>query len=110
MSNLQELQLRRTRRTFAHWDEFVPASLVAESDAAVQQLIERLIALGASPSREQVRAEIDRCVRRFNELDRSVPNSWIFTIEREDIAGALWKLIDLCGFEGGEEWLDEREW
>lgn len=36
--------------------------------------------------------------------------SGIFTIEREDICEVLWELIDLCGFEGSEEWLREREW
>jgi hypothetical protein len=110
MSNLPELLQRRDRRAFARWDEFISAELVAKSEEAVQGLINRLIALGASPTREQVQAEIDRCVQRFNELDTSVPNSWIFTIEREDIAEVLWKLIDLCGFDGSEEWLRERDW
>jgi hypothetical protein len=57
-----------------------------------------------------VQAEIDWCVQRLNELDRTVENGWIFTIEREDIGEVLWGLIDLCGFDGSEEWLRERDW
>jgi hypothetical protein len=110
MSDLAGLQQRRSQRSFAQWDEELPPELVAQSEEAVRQLIERLIALGSEPTRVQVQTEIDVCVRRFNELDRSREHSWIFTIEREDLGEVLWGLISLCGFDGSEEWLDERDW
>jgi hypothetical protein len=107
---LPALQRRRGQRSFTQWDEFVSPELVAQSEEAVRQLIDRLIALGPAPSREQVQAEVTACVQRFNELDASVANSWIFTIEREDIGEVIWGLVHLCGFEGGEEWLSGRDW
>jgi hypothetical protein len=109
-SDLPGLRQRRDRRAFAGWDGFRPAELVARSEEAVRQLIDRLIALGPDPMREQVQARIDECVRRFNELDAGHGHRWICTIEREDISEVLWELIDLSGFEGSEEWLDERDW
>jgi hypothetical protein len=110
VSDLSALQRRRGQRSFAQWDEFVPPQLVAQSEEVVGQLIDRLIALGATPSREQVRTEVAVCVQRFNELDATVANSWIFTIEREDIGEVIWGLVDLCGFDGGEDWLSGRDW
>jgi hypothetical protein len=110
MSDLAALQQRRGRRSFAQWDGFRPPELVVQSEDAVRQLIDRLVALGPYPTREQVQAEVDACVLRFNDLDAGHDHSWICTIEREDISEALWELIDLCGFEGCEEWLDERNW
>ena len=110
MSNLPGLQQRRNNRSLERWDDFVASELVAQSEEAVRSLIECLLALGENPGREQVQAEIDVCVRRFSELYESVEDSWIFTIEREDIGEVLWELIDLCGFEGSEEWLRERDW
>lgn len=110
MSDLHALQQRHEQRFFAQWDNFVPAEMVAKSEEAIRNLIERLIALGSNPTREQVQAEIDKCVRDCNDLDRSQADSWICTIEREDISEVLSQLIDLCGFEGSEEWLCERDW
>ena len=109
-SDLTGLRQRRDQRAFAEWDEFRPPELVAQSEEAVRRLIDRLVALGPDPARDQVQAAIDECVRRFNELDWSQGHSWISTIEREGISEVLWELIDLCGFEGSEEWLDERDW
>ncbi len=57
-----------------------------------------------------MRTAVSACVQRFNELDELDPNSWIFTIEREDIAEVVCKVIDLAGFEGDEDWLEDREW
>ena len=88
----------------------MPHELVTKSEEAVRNLTKRLIALGQNPTREQVQAEIDECVRQFNDLDRSRDDPWVCTIEREDIGEVLWQLIDLCGFEGSEEWLGERDW
>ncbi|HUG93381.1 MAG TPA: DUF5713 family protein [Planctomycetaceae bacterium] len=110
MSDLPGLRASREQRAFAGWDEYRPAELVAQSEAAIQRLVEGLLALGPNPTREQVQAEIDACVRRFNELDANWEHRWINTQDREDISEVLWELIDLCGFEGSEEWLDERDW
>ena len=110
MSDLPALRHRRGQRLFAQWDEFLPPELVAQSEEAVRQLIDRLIALGPMPSREQVQAEMSGCVQRFNDLDASVADSWIFTIEREDIGEAIAGLVELCGFEDSEDWLSGRDW
>src|SRR5689334_14660734 len=110
VSDLSALQGRRGQRSFPQWDEFVSPELVARSEDAVRQLIDRLIALGPAPSRGQVQAEVAACVERFNELDAGVADSWIFTIEREDIGEVIWGLVELCGFDGGEEWLSGRDW
>ena len=66
--------------------------------------------LGVTPSRDQVQAEIDVGVREFNDLDESREDSWIMTIEREDISEVLWGIIELCGYDADEEWLGERDW
>jgi hypothetical protein len=111
MSDLPGLLKRGEQRAFADWDDFVPRELAAKSDEAIRQLIGRLAALGSEPTREQVQEEIDWCVQRFNELDNSSPNSWICTIEREDICEVLGELLDLCGYDGSEEeWLRDRTW
>ena len=110
MSDLARLQQRRGQRSFSRWDDFLPTELINKSDETVRGLIDRLIALGPNPARQEVQTEIDECVRQFNELNRTRQNPWICTIEREDIGEVLWELIDLCGFEGSEAWLDERDW
>jgi hypothetical protein len=100
--------LRRLReeRSFAGWDEFVTPEPVTASDASVRRLIDDLITLGPDPSEEVARRAVDECVRWFNDLD----DGWICTLEREDIYKQVDRVIDLCGFEYGEEWIGEREW
>ena len=111
MVDVPALKLRRHQRSFASWDEFVPTGLVAQSEEAVRQLIDRLLTLGPNPTREQAQEEIDGCVRRFNDLHwDGHTHPWICTIEREDICEALYVLVDLCGFRGSEEWTGERDW
>ena|GEM_PF-3035751 len=110
MSDLLVLRHRHDQRSFAQWDEFLSPELVAQSEEAVRQLIDRLIALGSTPSREQVQAKVSDCVQRFNDLDAGVADSWIFTIEREDIGKVIAGLVGLCGFEDSEDWLSGRDW
>jgi hypothetical protein len=111
MSDLPELLKRRDKRAFAHWDGFVPSELISKSEAAIARLIDRLVALGSEPTREQIQEEIDRCVQRFNDLDQSWKHPWICTIEREDICEELQDLIELCGYDGSEEeWIRGRDW
>ena len=110
MVDVPALRQRRDQRSFESWDEFVPAELVAQSEEAVRQLIDRLLALSPYSAEEQVQAEIDGCVRRFNELDASREDSWIMTIEREDIGEVVLGLVELCGFADSQEWLRERDW
>jgi hypothetical protein len=95
---------------FGNWAPDVPDDRIAAATECVRRLIDDVLALGAEPEEDGVRNAVDECVRRFNELDELDANSWIFTIEREDIGEVIWKVIDLAGFEGDEDWLDEREW
>jgi hypothetical protein len=110
VSDLQGLQQRRAQRSFAQWDGFVPAELVALAEVIIRHLIDRLTALGSAPSREDVQVEVTRCVQQFNGLNRAWEHPWICTIEREDIGEVVWGLTRLCGFAGGEDWLGERDW
>jgi hypothetical protein len=109
-SNLPGLNRRRAQPSFAHWEGTVPADLIAECEDAIVSLIDRLIALGLNPSEQQVRAEIDGCIRRFDDLQWSRGDPWIDTTEQEDICDVLHELIDLTGFEASEEWTDVRDW
>jgi hypothetical protein len=110
VADLPGLQNRREQRSFPQWDEFVAPELVALSEVIVRQLIDRLVALGPAPSRDQVQAEITRCVWQFNGLDRAWQHPWICTIEREDICLVLERLAGQCGFDAGEDWAGERDW
>src|SRR5215471_7084978 len=111
MSDVPELLKRRDQRAFAHWDGFVPPVLVSKAEEAIRRLIDRLVALGTEPTREQVQEAIDGCVLHFNNLDKSWQHSWICTIEREDICEELRTLVDLCGYDGSEEdWIRDRDW
>ena len=78
--------------------------------ASVRQLIDDIITFGDDPQEQDVRAAVCACVQQFNELDELESNGWIFTIEREDISEVIWKVIELAGFESGEDWLEDREW
>lgn len=109
MVDLPAIRRLAGQRSFASWEEFVPADLVVQSEEIICRLIERLLTLGSDPTQEQVQREIDGAVRQFNELDaRRGP--WIMTIEREDICEVLLSLVSLCGFDDSEEWLGERDW
>lgn len=110
MADIEGLRRLRGERYFEGWDEFVAPELVEASEASVRRLIDDLIALGPGLSEEAARGAVDECVRRFNELDEREENSWICTIEREDIYEQFGRVIDLCGFEYGEEWVGERDW
>ena len=65
-----------------------------------------LIALGPKPTEGAARRAVDECVRRFNDID----DDWICTIEREDIYEQIGRVVDACGFDCQEDWLDERDW
>ena len=106
MSNLMELKKLRDVEFFADWTKFRTVEQVVGSRDTVHQLIDELMALEDEPDETDVRAAVSRCVQRFNELDAG----WIDSIERDDICETVWKLIDLAGFVGDEEWLDDREW
>lgn len=110
MSDLSALRHRRGQRSFEAWDGDVSPKLVAEAEEAVRHLIDKLIGLGTKPTQEQVEAEVNDCVQKFNDLDASAPQSWIHTIEREDIGDVIAELVELCGFDGNEDWLSDRDW
>ena len=95
---------------FSHWSPDVADDRIAAATDNVKQLIDNVVSLGIDPEEDAVRSAVGACVCRFNELDELDPNSWIFTIEREDISEVIWKVIDLAGFEGDEDWLEDRDW
>ena len=81
-----------------------PSQFISQSTLA--GIEDRSIAFGPVLSEEAARRAVDACVRRFNDVD----DGWICTIEREDIYEQVGRVIDLCGFEYGEDWTNERDW
>jgi hypothetical protein len=106
MADIATLQRLREGRFFDGWDGFVAPEHVEASEASLRRLIDDLIALGPKPTEEAARRAVDACVRRFNDLD----DGWICTIEREDIYEQVGRVVDACGFDCQEDWLDERDW
>ena len=105
MADIAALTALRGQRFFEAWDGHVPAKNVAASEASVGRLIDELIALGPAPTEKAARRAVAACVRRFNKLD----DGWICTIEREDICEQIETVVELCGFECDEDWID-RDW
>jgi hypothetical protein len=106
MTDLVALQRLREQQFFDGWDEFVAPKNVEASEAIVRRLIDDLISLGPQPTEEATRQAVGECVRRFNDID----DGWICTLEREDIYERVSRVVDACGFDCQEDWLDEREW
>jgi hypothetical protein len=109
-SDLPGLRARRGRPSFAGWDGSHPPDLVAQAEVVITGLADRLLALGPTPSEQQVRAEVEGCIREFDDLQWSRGDPWIDTREQADICDALHELIDLSGFEASEEWTEVRDW
>ncbi len=101
-----ELRKLRKERFFESWGDFVDANRIKSAEASIRRLIDELLALGRGRTEAAARHAVALCVRRFNRMD----DGWICTIEREDIDEQIGRVIDACGFEYGEDWLDEREW
>lgn len=106
MIDLDAVRRLRGERFFEGWDGFVAAERVAAAEAAMRQLVDDLLALGPEMTEAAARAAVDACVLRFNDLD----DGWICTIERDDIFVQICRVVDGCGFDCDEDWLDEREW
>ena len=54
----------------------------------------------------RVRRAVKECVRRFTDLG----DGWICATEREDIDEQIGRVVDACGFNCLEGWLEERGW
>ena len=106
MVDREALGRLRAGRFFASWDESVAPERVAASEALLGRLVAELLTLGPEPTEEAAREAVAACVRRFNNLD----DGWIGTIEREDLYEAIGQVVDACGFDCDEDWLDERDW
>ncbi|HEY2587451.1 MAG TPA: hypothetical protein VGI81_17025 [Tepidisphaeraceae bacterium] len=106
MSDLAALKQRRERPPFQGWKGSVPDEKIAAAVNIINRLIGQVIALGNEPDEDDVRTAVSECVTRFNDLD----DGWIMTIEREDIAEAIFAVVDLAGFEADEAWIDDRDW
>lgn len=106
MADLTALRRRREGRFFEDWDDSISAERVAASESNLRRLIDDLLALGPGPTEEAARRVVDACVRRFNDLD----DGRICTIEREGIFDQIGRVIDACGLDYDEDWLDERDW
>jgi len=105
MSDLTALTQLRERSLFATWPVRRRDRQTAAVDA-IRQLISKVIAIGANPNGSDVRLAISACVRTFNALD----DGWIATIEREDIAEAIFDVVRLAGFQCDDGWIADREW
>ena len=106
MAGPAALRQLRGQRFFGGWGEFDSADRVEASEAILHHLIDDLLALGPDPTEAAARLAVEECVRRFNALD----DGWICTIEREDICEQIRRVVDACGFDCQEAWLDERDW
>ncbi len=106
MVDITALRRLREQRFFDNWDEFIAPEHVEASEANIRRLIDDLIALGPELTEEAARRAVDECVRRFNNVD----DGWICTTEREDIYEQVGRIVELCGLECEEDWLDERDW
>ena len=106
MAKITELERFREQGFFEGWDEFVATEHVKASEASVQVLVEELLSLGPGLSEETARQAVDQCVRRFNDID----DGWICTIERDDIFEQIAHVVDACGFDCQEDWINERDW
>ena len=100
----------RGKRHFKAWDTFVDDKRVKRSETSIEKLIDDLILLGDEPDEAKARKAVARCVKRFNRLDELDEFGWIFTIERDDISVVIDELVEACGFEPDEDWLEGRDW
>ncbi|MEW4571146.1 hypothetical protein AB1L88_25020 [Tautonia sp. JC769] len=107
MADRAALQRLREGRFFKGWDGAVASDRVEASEASMRQLIDALLAAGPEIDEDEARDAVGDCIDRFNELD---DEGWINTIEREEIAEQIGRVVGLCGFEFDEDWLDERDW
>jgi hypothetical protein len=106
VSDIAALKLHRSKPLFAEWAGHVSDDRIESVSGALRELIDDLIALGPDPEEDDAREAVDKCVRQLNDLD----DGWITTIEREDLCEAIYKIVDLAGFEGDEDWTEERDW
>jgi hypothetical protein len=106
MADVAVLRRLRSERFFSAWDEFLSAEHVTASEESVGRLIDDLLALGRNPSEQAARQAVSACVCRFNDMD----DGWICTLEREDIYEQIGRVVDACGFDYQEDWVDAREW
>ena len=106
MTDFAALRALRVERFFKGWDKYVSPERVEASESSMCRLVDDLLALGPKLTEGAARLAVDECVRRFNDLDEG----WICTIEREDIYEQVCHVVDACGFDCDEGWLEERDW
>jgi hypothetical protein len=69
--------------------------------------LDALVALGPRGSVKAATDLLRKCVEKFNRLD----DGFICTIEREELCDILYEIGDMCGLNGGDDWVDEwRDW
>src|SRR4051812_11622811 len=103
LSDIAALKARREQPWFAEWAGHVSDEHVEGATGALRELIDDIVALGPDPEEDDAREAVDKCVRRLNALD----DGWITTMEREDLCEVIYKIVDLAGFEGDEDWTEE---
>ena len=106
MTASETLEGLRASRFFESWDGSIAPEHIEASEGILCRLIDDLIALGPDRTEDATRRVVEACVQRFNEID----DGWICTIEREDIYEQVGRVVDVCGFEYDEDWLDGRDW
>jgi hypothetical protein len=113
MSDLEALKHCRDKSRFEGWEGMVPKGLAEEAGACIRQAVDEIISLGPGPRKKDVRAVVENCVERFNEMDtREGHGPWIMTTEREDIYYALDDIVELTGVECAdfEDWFGNADW
>jgi hypothetical protein len=111
VARLKKMSLAEFRRTrfCPRWLKIAPAAGVAETRQSIDEAIGRLIALGKSPSRKNILAEIKRLVQQWNKINQK-HGQFMQTIERDTLVTHLADLLIVFGLDDAvllfERWED----
>jgi hypothetical protein len=105
----QTLQDLRRQTLFPHWVDYPEPAARRGARRIIRELIDALIAVGPDAPEPVRMDEIHHCIERFNMLDDE--ESFIETMEREDICGLIDEVAALVGLEDyGEALTGRRDW
>jgi hypothetical protein len=97
-------------RFFKTWDEFPSKEAIRRSRLIMRRTQKRLLKIGKQAPKANRMAILKECIEAFNALDEEL-DTFIYTIEREDIREEFYLLANACGLGKYTELADEwREW